>query len=537
MMLNARPSLSMAFPLAAAALTVAAAALIVAAAPAQAADQIPWVTDFQAACGMAAEQHRLVLLHFYNDNCGPCVRVDQNVFSRAEVAEAISQNYLAVKVHAGKSPQLASRYRVQQWPTDVFVTPSGLEVYRTISSQKPDDFIAVLNQIAMQSGVGTARQWKSQLPQTIGAAANTAQTATKTMADNAQRVTEQTVQQAATRAQQSTTAAGQWSQQAREAVQQYEKQGGDSYRQFRQQTGEVGQQVPQQAESTRQQWQAAAQKANEKVGQAASGLKDQMHQASQSLVDRRSAFVPADQSPASGPTAPAATSAANSPAASGTASASSAAQTPPATTPPEIAKAPPPTLTTNPWVAGNQPAASAAPAVQPSDPNSAASAQPAFVPAQPQTPAAGLDSNLASRQMVPVSQAPPIALDGFCPVTLREVIDHNPGDRGAWKKGDRRFGAVHDGRTYLFVSAEQQQKFLANPDAYAPVLSGCDPVLLAERGQMVDGKRAYGLITADHQVYLFADEATLNRFKQAPGNYAGAIQQAKARAETGNVYR
>jgi protein disulfide-isomerase len=146
-------------------------------------------------------------------------------------------------------------------------------------------------------------------------------------------------------------------------------------------------------------------------------------------------------------------------------------------------------------------------------------------------------AEFANRQMIPVSQAPAIALDGFCPVTLREVMEGNPADRGAWRKGDRRFGAIHNGRTYLFASAEQQQKFLASPDAYAPVLSGCDPVLFAERGQMVDGKRAYGLITGDHQIYLFADESSLNRFKQAPENYAGAIQQARARTEQGNVYR
>src|SRR5947207_3261575 len=227
-------------------------ALLLAAAPALAADQISWVADFQAACGMAAEQHRLVLLHFYNDNCGPCVRVDQNVFSKAEVAEAVSQNYLAVKVHAGKSPQLATRYRVQQWPTDVIVTPSGLEVFRTISPQKPDDYIAVLNQVALQTGVGAGRQWKSQLGPAANAAqtaANTAQTAARAMADAAQQLTEQNLQQATTTVQQSTTAASRYSQQASDAVQQYEKQAGDSYRRFRQQTGEVAQQVQQQAET------------------------------------------------------------------------------------------------------------------------------------------------------------------------------------------------------------------------------------------------------------------------------------------------
>src|SRR6478609_2330912 len=120
-------------------------------------DRIPWVADFNTACGMAAEQRRLVLLHFYNDNCGPCVRLDQNVFSKTEVADAVSQNYLAVKVHAGKNPQLATRYHVNQWPTDVFVTASGLEVFRTVSPQKPTEYIAVLNQVALQSGVSATR--------------------------------------------------------------------------------------------------------------------------------------------------------------------------------------------------------------------------------------------------------------------------------------------------------------------------------------------------------------------------------------------
>src|SRR5262249_3694631 len=173
------------------ALLLAAGALPMGAAPALAEGQIPWVADFQAACGMAAEQHRLVLLHFYNDNCGPCVRLEQNVFSRPDVAEAVSQNYLAVKVHAGKSPQLASRYRVQQWPTDVIVTPSGLEVFRTISPQRQEDYVAMLNQVAQQSGVGTARQWKNQMGQTLAAAADSAQTAAKTAADDAQKRAEE----------------------------------------------------------------------------------------------------------------------------------------------------------------------------------------------------------------------------------------------------------------------------------------------------------------------------------------------------------
>ena len=139
--------------------------------------------------------------------------------------------------------------------------------------------------------------------------------------------------------------------------------------------------------------------------------------------------------------------------------------------------------------------------------------------------------------MVPASQAPPIGLDGFCPVTLLDTVARDPGDRSAWKKGDKQFGAVHRGRTYLFTSAANQQKFLANPDSYAPALSGCDPVRYAERGEFVDGRRAYGLITPDRQIYLFADEASRNRFEQSPTAFTPAIQQALRTSDTGTLHR
>jgi protein disulfide-isomerase len=122
-------------------------------------------------------------------------------------------------------------------------------------------------------------------------------------------------------------------------------------------------------------------------------------------------------------------------------------------------------------------------------------------------------------------------------VTLLETMSRAAEDRAAWKKGNPRFGAIHQGRTYLFTTAEQQQKFLANPDSYAPALSGYDPVRYAERGELVDGKRAYGLVTPDKRVFLFADEASLQKFRQAPGRYMATVQQAQAPSTSGSLYR
>ena len=105
---------------------------------------------------------------------------------------------------------------------------------------------------------------------------------------------------------------------------------------------------------------------------------------------------------------------------------------------------------------------------------------------------------------------PPWGLECFCPVSLCE--------KQKWVRGDRRWGAIHRGRTYLFVGPEEQRRFLANPDRYAPVVSGNDVVLAVEQGQIVPGMRQHGVFYQG-RVYLFSSEATLQKFSLNPGAY------------------
>ena len=49
------------------------------------------------------------------------------------------------------------------------------------------------------------------------------------------------------------------------------------------------------------------------------------------------------------------------------------------------------------------------------------------------------------------------------PVTLVETMSKNPGDRNAWKKGDRRFGAIHKGRTYSLHVRRESAEISAKP--------------------------------------------------------------------------
>jgi YHS domain-containing protein len=111
----------------------------------------------------------------------------------------------------------------------------------------------------------------------------------------------------------------------------------------------------------------------------------------------------------------------------------------------------------------------------------------------------------------------PLALDGFCPVQLVE--------RATWTPGNKAWGARHRGRIYLFAGPEEQRRFLADPDRFAPVNSGNDLVLTVEKNRAVPGTREHGVYFGG-RVYLFADETSLQKFGSNPNFYAQQAVQA-----------
>ena len=138
-------------------------------------------------------------------------------------------------------------------------------------------------------------------------------------------------------------------------------------------------------------------------------------------------------------------------------------------------------------------------------------------PVEPQKPA----------EIIKPSATLALGLDGFCPVQLVENF--------RWQPGQKAWGAIHRGRTYLFTGAEEQRRFLANPDRYAPISSGDDVVLLLEQGRSVPGCREHGL-QFDGHIYLFADEGTLDRFHSNPRYYADrALQVLRSANQTAAV--
>lgn len=108
------------------------------------------------------------------------------------------------------------------------------------------------------------------------------------------------------------------------------------------------------------------------------------------------------------------------------------------------------------------------------------------------------------------TEAAPIALDGYCPVTLVE--------KRMWRKGKMLHSVTHYGRLFFFASADARETFLKYPDHFAPEMLGHDVVQFAEHMHWTRGKREFGVFYQD-QIWLFESEDSRRKFKESPETY------------------
>jgi len=122
------------------------AALLVLASAAVTAPASPW-TDRPVAEAMAAakRQGRPLMIDVYATWCGPCQKLDKDVFPDPAV-QAEAAHYVAVKVD-GETPEgerLKARYHVVGYPTVLFLDPSGAEIDRVFGYKPAAEFAAAM---------------------------------------------------------------------------------------------------------------------------------------------------------------------------------------------------------------------------------------------------------------------------------------------------------------------------------------------------------------------------------------------------------
>ena len=106
--------------------------------------EIAWQTNLRTAHAQAQSEGKLLLLHFYSDNCSWCEKLEKGAFQEPLVGQAISESFVPVKVHSNSSPKLAEMFKVTKFPTDVIVTTDGKTLAHTVSPQSPDRYVSML---------------------------------------------------------------------------------------------------------------------------------------------------------------------------------------------------------------------------------------------------------------------------------------------------------------------------------------------------------------------------------------------------------
>ena len=107
--------------------------------------EIAWQSNLRVAHAQAQSEGKLLLLHFYSDNCTWCEKLEKGAFQEPQVGQAISESFVPVKIHGTASKKLAEMFKVTAFPTDVIVTTEGKTISHTVSPQSADRYVSMLN--------------------------------------------------------------------------------------------------------------------------------------------------------------------------------------------------------------------------------------------------------------------------------------------------------------------------------------------------------------------------------------------------------
>ncbi len=113
-------------------------------------DTLQWSTDLATAQRTAAQTNRMVLLHFWGTWCPPCMKMENEVFTKPGLGAAIHPYFVPCKIQVEDdlNKDLAKQFGVDGYPCDIVLTPAGQVVSRSKGFKPAAEYLAMLNQAA-----------------------------------------------------------------------------------------------------------------------------------------------------------------------------------------------------------------------------------------------------------------------------------------------------------------------------------------------------------------------------------------------------
>jgi len=101
--------------------------------------------EFGEVLALAELEGKLVFVDAYTDWCGPCKKMDKEVFTQKEVGDFYNANFLSVKINMekGEGVSLAEKYLIFAYPALLFVNYDGTVAHRYAGFQDEKGILAL----------------------------------------------------------------------------------------------------------------------------------------------------------------------------------------------------------------------------------------------------------------------------------------------------------------------------------------------------------------------------------------------------------
>lgn len=120
---------------------------------------------FEQIKNKAKAENKYIFLDCFTTWCGPCKLMDNQVYGNESVGNYINEHFISVKVQMdttkkdnyevkswyGEAANISKQYRVEGFPTFIFLSPQGFIVHKEMGFKEVKEFIA-LAQTATQPG-------------------------------------------------------------------------------------------------------------------------------------------------------------------------------------------------------------------------------------------------------------------------------------------------------------------------------------------------------------------------------------------------
>ena len=122
--------------------------------------------NFEDALSKAKETNKIVFIDFYTTWCAPCKMLDRSTWKDESVIAWLKQHTVPLKIDAEKETDLARKFKINSYPSLVFINPDGSEKGRLSGFRPAEAFLTEAKDVL--AGVRPIDKVEIQLADTEG---------------------------------------------------------------------------------------------------------------------------------------------------------------------------------------------------------------------------------------------------------------------------------------------------------------------------------------------------------------------------------